>query len=750
MSYYKKVNHIEDRDLEKLVEKRKNWVRSSKENNFDFDSILAGLYNDPSHFIYEILQNAEDEGAKKVRFDLFEDRLDTYHNGKDFDFKDIDGVTGIGISKKKNDLTAIGKFGVGFKSVFAVTETPYISSGKYKIKIENFVIPSVVNNNEQVNGTLIKLPFNHKLRSREEVFNLVSEKLANIGLKTLLFLKNIESIQWQTRSSSGNYSRSSKYFQKIKNTKRVVIKSPGIIEEYIVIEKPINIGGKKLKVEVAYKLNKGKRGKKIVVSEPNSKLVVFFPTDKPTYLNFVIQGPYKTTPNRENIPLDDEQNKKIIEETVNLIAKSLPIIKKLDLLDVDFLKILPLKLEAKENEPIYSAIYQRVRDKLRSEELLPALNHKYTKADNSLLARGKELTEFLDNKDLQRLFSKYDWLDTNITYDKTKELREYLINELKVEEVDFEIFAGKITAEFLQTKSDKWMVDFYKRLLPQESLWSDRDYSPGILRAKPIIRLETGEHIAPFNDRGERQVYLPTKIKSRYKTIKRIFTKDKNSLKFLKELGITEPSLAAEIKEYILPKYKADNHSKDDEYIEDFAKLLKDYETIPSDEKGEFVEKLSGAYFVDSVNNKTGESYPRKPSEVYFHTKDLEEYFDDYDSVSFVSDELYKKFGQEKLEPFLKELGVEDKPRRIKIQGNLSDEKKRGFQNGEFSIYYGVRGEQIIDYEYKGLENFINKMTTGKSFLLWKLFLKNIKNLSNYEAENFFKGGVSLVFSYTT
>jgi hypothetical protein len=55
-------------EFERLIEKRKGWVRSSKDNKFDFDSILAGLYNDPSHFIYEILQNAEDEGAKEFKF----------------------------------------------------------------------------------------------------------------------------------------------------------------------------------------------------------------------------------------------------------------------------------------------------------------------------------------------------------------------------------------------------------------------------------------------------------------------------------------------------------------------------------------------------------------------------------------------------------------------------------------------------------------------------------------------------------
>ena len=492
-----------NKEFEKLIEKRKDWVRASKENKFDFDSLLAGLYNDPSHFIYEILQNAEDEGAKEVRFELFEDRLDVYHNGKDFDLEDIDGVTGIGISKKKDDLTSIGEFGVGFKSVFAVTETPYIFSGEYNIKIEDFVIPSEVSNKEQINGTLIRFPFNHKSRSPKEVVTLVSKKLENIGLKTMLFLKNIEEIKWQTPSTSGHYLKSSESFQTIPDAKRVTIISSSVSEEYIVIGKTIKIEGKDLKVEVAYKLGKDKNGKETIFPEVDSKLVVYFPTEKVTYLNFVIQGPYKTTPNRENIPLEDKQNKAILEETANLVAESLSVIKDLGYLDTNFLSLLPINSEYKGKELIYSVIYDKVKEKFFTEELLPTSDSKHTKASDALLARGKELTEILDSNDIQKLFSKQYWLDTNITYDKTRELRDYLTNELEVVEVDFESFARKVTVEFLQTKPDEWMIDFYSRLLKQQTLWSDREYSKGILRTKPIIRLENGEHIAPFDDNGK-------------------------------------------------------------------------------------------------------------------------------------------------------------------------------------------------------------------------------------------------------
>jgi hypothetical protein len=353
----------------------------------------------------------------------------------------------------------------------------------------------MVSKKEQVNGTLIRLPFNHKLRSSREVFTLIYKKLENIGLKTLLFLKNIEEIKWQTPSSNGHYLKSSESFQKISNVRKIVLLSSTVTEEYLVIEKPIKIEGKDLKVEVAYKLGKDKSGKEIIIAEPDSKLVVFFPTEKVTYLNFIIQGPYRTTPNRENIPLEDKQNEAILEETGNLVAERLSVIKNLGYLDTNFLRVLPIKSE--EKEKIYSIISEKVKERFFSEELLPTADGRYTKSGDALLARGKELTEFLNRNDIQELFSKTAWLDTNITYDKTRELRDYLIDELEIIEVDFESFVKKITEKFLQTKLDEWMVDFYGRLLEQQSLWSDRGYSKGILRTKPIIIRGSSKCLTP-------------------------------------------------------------------------------------------------------------------------------------------------------------------------------------------------------------------------------------------------------------
>ena len=92
--------------------------------------LLADRYDDRTHFIFEILQNAEDALARRVRrqgfravsFLLTKNALRASHFGRPFDEPDVRGICGIAESTK--DLTAIGRFGIGFKSVYAFTDRP--------------------------------------------------------------------------------------------------------------------------------------------------------------------------------------------------------------------------------------------------------------------------------------------------------------------------------------------------------------------------------------------------------------------------------------------------------------------------------------------------------------------------------------------------------------------------------------------------------------------------------------------------
>jgi len=104
--------------------------------------------------------------------------------------------------------------------------------------------------------------------------------------------------------------------------------------------------------------------------------------------------------------------------------------------------------------------------------------------------------------------------------------------------------------------------------------------------------------------------------------------------------------------------------------------------------------------------------------------------------IRFTSEDLYEKFGEERMKPFLIDLGVENKPRRIEIPGNLSWEKRSKLR-GDIQ-YTGDLYQK--DYELEGLVNFLKEMTFLKSFLLWELLLNSIETLNAKEARKYFEG----------
>jgi hypothetical protein len=62
--------------------------------------LLGRLYADPTHFVFELLQNSEDAGAKTVRFSLFPDRLEFLNDGRPFNEADVRGICALARAPK--------------------------------------------------------------------------------------------------------------------------------------------------------------------------------------------------------------------------------------------------------------------------------------------------------------------------------------------------------------------------------------------------------------------------------------------------------------------------------------------------------------------------------------------------------------------------------------------------------------------------------------------------------------------------
>ena len=132
-------------------------------NKEDIDlHIFEDFYPDQAHFIYELLQNAEDTGATEAAFELTADTVAFEHNGHPFTEENVEAITDIGMSDKREQEDKIGRFGIGFKSVFVYTETPYVWSRTYSFKISDLVKPTAIPAKPELGDTTrFEFPFNN-------------------------------------------------------------------------------------------------------------------------------------------------------------------------------------------------------------------------------------------------------------------------------------------------------------------------------------------------------------------------------------------------------------------------------------------------------------------------------------------------------------------------------------------------------------------------------------------------------------
>ncbi|ABM58357.1 sacsin N-terminal ATP-binding-like domain-containing protein [Verminephrobacter eiseniae] len=298
--------------------------------------LLADRYDDRTHFIFELLQNAEDAlgrrgdsvGPRKVTFELTSTRLTRSHFGRPFDETDVRGVCGIAESTK--DKFSIGRFGIGFKSVYTFTDRPEIHSGDEDFAIANYVQPQRADRTDRKAGeTQIVLPLKADDDTAQQE---ISAGFRHLGPGALLFLRHIEEINWSVDGgASGLYLHNvTKEFGENVRLITVIGQETGKVEvdqNWLVFHREVFTEAKEKvgRVEIAFSLVaiKDAPGRWSVQPVAASPLVVFFPTVVPTNLGFLVQGPYRTTPSRDNIPRGEPWNQHLVKETSSLLVEAM-------------------------------------------------------------------------------------------------------------------------------------------------------------------------------------------------------------------------------------------------------------------------------------------------------------------------------------------------------------------------------------------------------------------------------------------
>lgn len=498
---------------------------------------------------------------------------------------------------------------------------------------------------------------------------------------------------------------------------------------------PIKRGDSDLKVSIAFRLENDQ-----IIPEPGlSVLNVFFPTSEKTGLKFRLHAPMLLTDSRANIRPDDPTNRQLVRTCAELLAESLPKLRDADMLTATCLNCLPIREEDFPEDTIFRPLYNAVLKAMKTQTLLPTAHEsscKYVDVAHARITDSKPLRVLLSEKqltDLEVFIAPACWLPESIGNDTTRDLWVYLTKQLNVEMLDGEKLARKIGEVFLQKQPDDWITAFYRFLSTSPSLWDRNRYSS--LRNKPIIRLQSDQHVTPFDTSGRPHAFLPTGSNSALDTVKISVCEDEKARKFLVDIGITPPDTTDEVIRLILPAYRQSPLPpySASEYNLQLATIAAAIESCKPDESEELRSQLRQTPFLRVCNAVDTDTCKWvTPDKLYLRSTELMKWFEGNEEAWFASSTVTKHPGWPCIFKFLNtrrrhSFGTEEETvvTDAVIVRTIS-KGKHGFVPLYSSHGWHKRGINGFDpsSQIEGLEFALSHITKERAYILWRLLLK--------------------------
>ena len=758
-------------DLNELRKKRKKWVEANRENNFEegIKHLLTDLYPDNAHFIYELLQNAEDARASEVQFVLTNDSVEFEHNGyRLFSAEDVDAITSIGFSTKRDDPTKIGKFGIGFKAVFAYTATPEIESGEYHFQIRDMVVPDTEKLNPGALGerkTRFTFPFNNPKKHPDRAKAEITKNLQELNENTLLFLSNIRKIEYHLPDSSDSGFLERREREQDRNRIEISVKRPEDLApnstHYLRFEKVVSARDeeegelKKCRIAVAFGMEKSEgRGWRIIPLNPG-QVCIYFPAVKETSkLHFHIHAPFASTVARDSVR-ECRANTELLNHLADLITESMSAIRDQGLLNVEFLAVLPNDRDNLSAD--YLPIQKQLIEAFNNEKLTPMKRGGHAAASGSY--RGSpQLSDLIQDGDLARLLRKDNSQPLWIANPQQRNQREdNFLSMLDISEWTTGHFTEMadtqpdLVLEWLQEKSDAWHQQLYVLL---DNFLINR--YPHVVRKRKhklsrlsIVRCMTGDYRAGsdchfFSDDIESDadlLHVATGIEEENKSpikeddehqenfhyvAKEVYTSGQNkdqqekARKFLETIGVCEVDEVERIKVVLEQRYTRGSMKPRPQDMKRFIALVED------DPDQRFLFKGYLIFEVDLERDNT--KWFRKPSGVFIDSPYLSTGLTAYyETISENSEDFkrtlspnYKKSGidLEKLGKFAEKVGVQTKLEVKETTIPLDHPENPWLKRDEGNESNITRIDR--DYIIPQFKKFLDYPSINKAELIWK------------------------------
>ncbi len=672
---------------------------------------IIQLYTDKSHFVYELLQNAEDAGATKIKVIQYPDRLVVLHNGKPFTLKNLQGLCDIGKSDKTNDLNQIGEFGVGFKSVFGICDTVRLYShpskdyqdigyNQFAVEIQDFTKPVDIAYQEVETGYTTEFVFPFSVgftfsgyKTLGELNWKLSQRLQDLGITTLLFMKNLKSIDYvidvPSLKTEGTYQLEKTPVNEHCTLVSAIGKETNKIDNektsYLVFTRPVDCTTIGRTIDVAFAVTVDADGEYVFKPAHFPYISVYFPTETESKLDFIVQGPYRTTPNRSSVPADDKDNIYLAEQTAKLLRDSVLELRDENKLNFSLLNVLPFDEDVFESAPLFKCMFKETKGIFEKEQVLPCKDGTYSTADLVRIARNTDLAEIFTTELLTELFGKgktYHWLPTFLTETNKsyKALYDFLTGVIKIKVIRPEDLKTAFNSNktFLYHRDEEWLVKLYNMYSSVVNAFTKKNAGSNMLTAI-FVKTSEGSFVAPYRksdggslngyygDGSTEDTYLPN-----------VFLPSQNSI-IINDINFVNEKIYKKCPHFFTDVLRLQKPNDYEFFIRDFRKRYDSDHTITEEQRISDLKKLlyyrTNQTYANEVNaliseymelrcKQDGQKVYLNPSTtriLFSVTSDgmsIEQYFLHIASFPYVDLDYYKLEGIERDE--LATLGVSD------------------------------------------------------------------------------------------
>jgi hypothetical protein len=489
-----------DHEHVRRVRKEKERYRGDKDKENLLRMVTESAYSEETHYVLELIQNAEDEGSRTIAFTITNDSILVENDGEPFSADDVFSICSAGQSRKENK---IGFFGIGFKSVFNLTKNPQVISGKYNFLISEYIypdttdeVPDSVEGFDQSKGAFFVLPINAKkgLNGKR-----LAKGLYEVNERLMLFLETLERIIFNDMTGEEGKTWEIRKEELGSDFVRIVNTGTGLTSTWRVFRKTNRVPPNK---EIRVKGKEKAVRSTVVIAFPHpdentdvkaEKVYCFLPTKIRTDLPFLIQGDFIPTLGRESIE-KNEWNRWLLTKLGELAAESFLDMRGDALFSYHLYDLIPLPDEVLDEmiRIVPETIFARLR-----KERIAACEGSWEKVQNAVLL-DLGLSGLISERDLRAVYRK----TVRKVKDELDDRGRKVLSELGAKRFGVkEIVRLVKIARPVKSKKGEWFLDVYDYLRSEKDgpwrgnrIWKD-------IESLKFLRTSTGEFVAPRDER---------------------------------------------------------------------------------------------------------------------------------------------------------------------------------------------------------------------------------------------------------